>query len=165
MKTMGTISVTKLREKWASQDTIYELEKSFNKFVIKQDGCWNWNGCKKVKMKYGCLTFRGKEVMAHRASYMIYKGEIPNGLWVLHTCDNPSCTNPEHLWLGNALDNQRDKLSKNRHKVEKLSIDQVKEIKKLLSMDVMMKRICKDFNISRTTLHSIKTGKTWRDIN
>lgn len=165
MKNLGNTSVSNLRKRWESEDKIECLRKSFEKFVIKKDGCWDWSGCKKKKLKYGNLTFRGKSVIAHRVSYMIHKGEIPEGLWVLHSCDNPPCTNPDHLWLGNALDNQRDKLSKGRSVGEKLTIEKVKKIKRLLRDNVKNKIICKDYNISLTTLWCIKTEKTWRDIN
>jgi hypothetical protein len=164
MKNMANQSVTNLRERWAQENKVDALIKSLERFVIKKDGCWEWIGCTKKRPKYGSLTFRGKEIIAHRASYMAYKGEIPKGILVLHTCDNPPCTNPEHLWLGTHLDNERDKMAKGRHKGEKLNPDKVKEIKRLLSQGVLHKQICKDFNISTTTVHSIQTGKTWKDI-
>lgn len=170
---LGKLNKNKWEQKhneWNNEcrdDYIEIMKKAFEIFFTKTEYCWKWNGHTRGRknMNYGSFTFRGKDIMAHRASYFIYKGEIPNNMLVLHKCDNPPCVNPDHLWLGTYLENQRDKMSKNRHRGEKLNIDKVKEIKNLLRMGVLGTRICKDFNISTTTLHSIKKGKTWGDIN
>jgi len=155
-------SVVKMKEKWATEDTFVKLKESFDRFVVKKDGCWDWNGCKTDG--YGAFRFRGKHFKAHRASWIIHNGEISEGLWVLHKCDNRGCSNPEHLFIGNALDNQRDKMSKGRGVGEKLNPDLVREIKKLLRMGVKNIRIEKDFSISESTVTSIKLGRTWKDI-
>ena len=159
-------SVLNLREKWANENKIDSMKEAFEKFVQKEEYCWVWLGSKKgrINMDYGNFTFRGKGMMAHRASYNIYKGEIPDGVLVLHKCDVPSCVNPDHLWLGSYLDNQRDKMAKGRGTCEKLSPEKVSMIKGLLRMGVLGTRICNDFGISRTTLCSIKKGRTWKDI-
>ena len=78
------------------------------------DGCHIWTGSLSVK-GYGCTSVNGKSVRAHRVSYTVYNGEIPNGLIVCHRCDNPPCVNPAHLFLGTYLDNEQDKLSKGRN--------------------------------------------------
>lgn len=85
--------------------------------VAKSDGCWLWTGSRQ-RNGYGFL-FAGtrKEPhpeRAHRVSWRIHFGEIPDGLWVLHKCDNPPCVNPEHLFLGTRTDNMRDCARKGR---------------------------------------------------
>ena len=64
---------------------------------------------------YGRLKVDAKMEGSHRVSYEIYRGPIPDGLCVLHSCDNPSCVNPDHLWLGTNQDNIDDKVAKGRH--------------------------------------------------
>ena len=95
-----------------------ELVARFESKVVRDDcmpnGCHIWTGALSVK-GYGCTSVNGKGVRAHRVSYTIYNGEITHGLIVCHTCDNPPCVNPAHLFLGTYLDNEQDKLSKGRN--------------------------------------------------
>lgn len=76
-------------------------------------GCIEWQGRKSFD-GYGRVWFRGAEIGAHRVSYIMAIGEIPDGLYVCHTCDNRLCVNPEHLWLGTHIDNMNDMRSKGR---------------------------------------------------
>jgi hypothetical protein len=77
------------------------------------NGCWEWQRSKD-KDGYGYIKKDQKTTKAHRVSYELHYGPIENGLWVLHRCDNPSCVNPEHLWLGTAKDNSDDMIAKGR---------------------------------------------------
>lgn len=77
------------------------------------DDCWLWTGRRRLS-GYGTFTERGKTLVAHRRAYQIAKGQIPHGLVVRHTCDNPPCVNPNHLLVGTTRDNQRDKVERGR---------------------------------------------------
>ena len=78
--------------------------------------CWEWRASK-VTSGYGQIKGQapfGKRLKAHRVSYEIHKGPIPDGMFVMHTCDNPGCVNPDHLRAGTHSDNMRDMASKKR---------------------------------------------------
>jgi hypothetical protein len=80
-----------------------------------QTGCWLWTGAR--ARNYGHLRIGGRcgrHVYAHRLSFELHKGPIGKGQLVCHSCDTPTCVNPEHLFLGTALDNSRDKYRKGR---------------------------------------------------
>ena len=79
------------------------------------DGCWIWQGYK-IKNGYGRTTRNYKQILAHRLSYQLNIGDIPEGLCVCHTCDVRACINPDHLFLGTIKDNNQDKINKGRAK-------------------------------------------------
>lgn len=76
---------------------------------IIENGCWEWQGLRN-KNNYGQVG----HTSAHRFSYEFYKSKIPKGICVCHTCDNPPCVNPNHLWLGTRKDNNDDRDKKGR---------------------------------------------------
>lgn len=93
----------------------------FNGSLILDTPCWEWTASKK-NTGYGQLGngFGKAPLHAHRVSWEFHKGEIPKGLCVCHCCDNPSCVNPEHLFLGTAKDNAQDKIAKGRANVYRI---------------------------------------------
>jgi hypothetical protein len=137
-------------------------EERFWKKVEKTSTCWNWIGGKKGG-GYGEFGLNYKMVGAHKFSYELHKGKISNGKFVLHTCDNPGCVNPEHLFLGTQTDNMSDCVRKNRLNhfggMKILTKEQIKNIKKLYSMrEYKFSRINSTralaiaFSVSRTTI-------------
>jgi hypothetical protein len=136
------------------------------------NNCIEWIGAKQLK-GYGRFNPNGKAMGAHRFSYEHYIGSIPFGMHILHRCDNPSCVNHEHLFLGTNLENVRDMMSKkrNRHKKgedcthSKLKNIQVIEIKNLLSKGFGANEISKNLNIKRHYIESIKHNRAWNHIN
>jgi hypothetical protein len=124
------------------------LEK-FERHVIRQDECWSWRGSRH-KFGYGYVRHGDDTMLAHRISYELFVGPIPDGFHVLHKCDTPACTNPGHLYLGLDADNVRDKVSRNRQ-FRKLSEDDVADISMLRSWGVPLRVIAKEYGIHETT--------------
>lgn len=84
--------------------------------IDTQTGCWPWTAAVDYH-GYGRIQMGprgGGVIIAPRASWLIHNGPIPEGMCVLHRCDNPPCVNPDHLWLGTRSDNQRDMMAKGR---------------------------------------------------
>jgi len=103
-----------------------------NSIPVTETGCWLWDKyCDKGG--YGQAHVNNYPVRAHRLSYELYRGKIPYGKLVCHTCDVPSCVNPDHLFVGTSLDNVQDMTSKGRrgcpHPPCKISESQVKDIR------------------------------------
>jgi len=146
------------------------LEK-FEKMFIKTDSCWIWQGSRQNR-GYGHLCRRGGGFeLAHRVSYRFYKGDIPKGLNVLHKCDNPSCVNPNHLFLGSQKDNMHDMIKKGRKVVSRMfgeknpkslfSLDKVNQMRLLYSQGCKISEIHKIFGGSYQSIWYIIKGKNW----
>lgn len=127
--------------------------------------CWPWmmsNGS-----FYGQLYFKGKNYYTHRLSYTIFKGEIPEGLIIRHTCDNPCCVNPRHLILGTKSDNTLDALKRNRLPNHSLTEQDVIYIKTKIKEGIyygLMNELAFKFNVNRKAIYKIKAGITWKHI-
>lgn len=135
------------------------------------DGCHYWIG-HATDSGYGHFTINYKNIRAHRMSYMLYKGEITDGLVVCHTCDNTLCVNPDHLFLGTNKDNYLDMVKKGRRWItkvgeeagaSKLTEDQVKEILSLKGV-LSQSKIAKKFSVSQSNIWFIHNGKSWKNI-
>lgn len=88
-------------------------EQRFWKYVHKTESCWLWTGSKVSGRCGNCSAFSSGE-LAHRVSWRLHKGPIPEGLYVCHKCDNGFCVNPDHMFLGTQKDNMDDMISKGR---------------------------------------------------
>jgi hypothetical protein len=97
----------------------------------------------------------------------MFRGDIPEGMWVLHTCDIPSCVNPNHLFLGTPKDNVQDCIKKGRYNTgfRKLTKDDVRGIKKLLYLGRTQEEIAVTYNISPAMVWRIKIGLAWKDVD
>ena len=136
--------------------------------------CIEWNKSKD-RNGYGHRSFRGKNMLAHRVSWILAYGEIPNGLNVLHRCDNPSCVNPSHLFLGTQKDNIKDCQQKGRisresrnvgrtHGMSKLSEQTVIRIKMLHGI-IPARKVGEWIGMSGPWIGGIMRGDVWRHVN
>lgn len=82
-------------------------------FTSVDGGCWEWVRTLGPR-GYGAFSIKGRTYRAHRVSFAIFRGRDPGSFWVCHTCDNPLCVNPDHLWLGTPRDNNEDMRRKGR---------------------------------------------------
>lgn len=153
-----------------------ELTERLMRYVSPEPntGCWLWVGAAN-RGRYGVMRAETKSratVLAHRASWRIHFGEIPTAMFVCHRCDNPSCVNPSHLFLGTNADNMRDKQVKGRAPSgeaasnAKLTAAQVDHIRVILSTGVVtQQRIADAFGVSGSTIAYINTGHTWKETS
>lgn len=143
-------------------------ERLYNK-INKTSTCWNYTGYLD-KDGYGNFWYEGKNKGAHRVMWEIEnKTTIPEGYLICHKCDNPSCINPDHLFLGTTLDNIEDKIKKGRQPKgedagpSKLTRQQVEEIKyKYDKNNISYRKLGKEYKVSYNTVHLIITGKIWK---
>jgi hypothetical protein len=139
----------------------------FTDKLLISDECWGWisNGDPKHYPKF--KISKGVGIDAHRLSYQLFKGQIPDGYCVCHTCDNRRCANPSHLFVGTAQDNAVDATRKGRitpPRVAKLLDFQVAQIKRALREGKTHAAIALEFGVSRSTISNIAQGRCWQKV-
>lgn len=129
--------------------------------------CWAWGGYLN-KDGYGLFRCDGQMRLAHRVAFTIAWGEIPEGKYVMHRCDRPSCVNPDHLTYGTQADNMGDAKAKRRHAhgethaKAKLTEAKVERMRTLWATGLVKQtELARLFDISPITVHFVVAGKTW----
>ncbi len=140
------------------------------------DACWPWTGPRNGT-GYGRVWQDGAYRYAHRVAYEEAYGAIPDGLDICHTCDNPPCCNPAHLWAGTARENLRDAASKGRLRGwadgrngeavhnHKLTWDAVRAIRARQAAGESQHALAREYGVTQVNIHFIVTGKTWQLTN
>lgn len=145
------------------------IEERFWPHVNKSATCWLWTGTRSPR-GYGKIVFRGQHWRAHRVSWVLANGEIPDGLFVCHKCDTPACVRPEHLFLGTPRDNMLDAVAKNRAHVGVLNgratvgQDEVTEMFILHRAGWLQSEIGARFSLSQVHVGRILNGEAWASL-
>lgn len=146
----------------------------FLKYVVRDDatGCWNWTGHSRSG-GYGGFNIKDETALAHRASWILIRGKIPEGMDVLHRCiGNRKCVNPFHLYLGTDEENVRDRISQGRecHSVGErnhlavLTEQQVLWIRSFPYVPGVYSRLARAVGVTPATIRKISTGKMWKHL-
>jgi HNH endonuclease len=145
------------------------MTKNFWAQIEKTATCWFWTGVTNT-LGYGKIQLNKRFILVHRFMWRWFNGPIPDGLHVLHKCDEPLCVNPKHLFLGTQEDNVRDCIQKGRHRSgygeknrhAKLTEEDVKEIRKRIDMPAIA--LAKAFMVSINTIWAIKSLRSWKHV-
>lgn len=145
-----------------------ETTRFYQNFTTVKEGCWEWVGPVSSN-GYGHLGVAGKTLSAHRYAYKLLVGPIPEGMFVLHHCDNRLCVRPDHLFLGTQTDNVADKMKKGRHPrgtqlpQSKITEDNVREIL-LLKGKESSSSIAYRLGISKTEVCQVWKRRVWSHV-
>jgi len=155
---------------------VVTMEWLMQRVQVRDNGCWQWTGAKSEK-GYGIITTTSlkpprRHRRAHRIIWELVHSAIPDGMQVLHTCDNPGCINPAHLFLGTNADNMRDKVSKGRgtppphfygenHPKHKLTWASVDSMRSLAQTGQSLTSLSRQFGISLPVVSKIVRGELW----
>jgi hypothetical protein len=151
----------------------YVLDDRFWSKVSKNGNgeCWEWTACK-YQDGYGQFRVGESIKMSHRLSYQHHFGDIPNGMFVCHKCDNPKCVNPEHLFLGTHKENMTDMASKKRargargqsHHLSKMTPEKVKSLRTERANGASLNCLAKKYGISAPSVYNIVIRKNWAHL-
>lgn len=166
--------------------TLMDIPRFAAKIRVDPSGCWIWTGSK-VRKGYGNAFWIDKMRRVSRISLEITKGPIPDGFLACHTCDNPPCGNPYHLFAGTSFDNMRDMIAKGRDKIDtaafaayysshnylsgedagnaKLSRQQAQSLINDKAAGAWTYELVQKYKIGRTAVQSIVSGRTWHDLD
>lgn len=145
----------------------------FNNCVLSESGCIEWQGC--LIRGYGQIRVRkpsNKLFLTHRLSWILKNGEIPEGMDVCHTCDNPKCINSDHLFIGTRSENMKDMVSKGRQGntrgeksgMAKLDTNSIVEIKRLCASGVTQAVVASMYSVHPSHVSRIVSSKRWAHL-
>lgn len=159
---------TKKRQPLFHKDPNAFKVRFLQKTLRLENGCLEWMGARNER--YGKISINRSWTGAHRVSYQLFRGPIPEAMEVCHSCDNGFCVNPDHLWLGTHTDNMRDMSAKGRsgafkgekHRLAKLTSADIPVIFAMSRSGVSARDISEHFHVNNWTINNVLLGKTWR---
>lgn len=154
-----------MKVKRKSPCTMRSAQDRFWDYVDQSDDCWGWKGYK-TPAGYGLLRVGGRPgrmQRAHRLSWELHNGPIPEGLFVRHKCDNPSCCNPNHLCVGTRQDNMRDMKHRMRSHKTKLTWAKVSRIRFEYFRGISWNTLALQYGVRKETIQKIVHGFIWVD--
>lgn len=129
--------------------------------VKKSTGCWEWTGSK-CTQGYGVMWHEGRQRMTHRISFKLFVGEIPEGRFICHHCDNPACVRPSHLFAGSHRDNMADAARKGRW-LRRLNQDEAQRATELLRAGMAITKVQRALGVGDTEIIRRHTGSIPRN--
>lgn len=153
-----------------------DIERFKSKVVINKNDCWLWNGGR-YKRKNGNKSYGRfetklfpEEYLAHRISFLLFKGPIPESMFICHICDVENCVNPDHLFIGTAEANIKDMILKNRQASgenngsSKLKEYEVLAIRKSYSNGISLHDLAEKYNVYNTCIYKVIKRESWKHI-
>lgn len=139
-----------------------------NSIPEPNSGCWIWLKCLNHH-GYAHLTYKGKQHRGHRLSWETYHGPIPDGLLVLHRCDNRACVNPEHLFVGTYADNMGDMIKKGRDRHDRgerasRAILTERDVIEIRTSTLSLTELCKRYSAHRNTIDAVLKRQSWKHL-
>ena len=144
-------------------------DRFYKKVHKSENSCWLWIGSK-MTCGYGHFFFRGQYPAAHRVSWILNYGEIPDNYWVLHRCDVKACVRPEHLFLGTRQDNMDDMKAKQRQRFgeachnAKATVSLVRLIRECAFNGTTVATLTRKFGLKKHAVSCIVKRETWKHV-
>lgn len=155
------------KENLLNEKQIIRFESKFS--IGVGNSCWTWLGYRD-RDGYGNFCLNGRPYQAHRISWAYYNNkEIPKGMLICHTCDNPSCINPDHLFLGTPKDNMVDKYNKGRNvNVRGAAVGNSKlteqDVKHIRTSPMNNRVLAKELGVTHSLISAVQLRKCWKHV-
>lgn len=157
----------RVRRRKVHHDATNDERLRFHGWTVTESGCWEWGGRRDDK-GYGVLaTKKNKQAFAHRIAFDTWIEGVNPDLSVCHSCDNPPCINPSHLWQGTEGDNKDDMARKGRGNTVRLTPPVVQELRRKYPVPLargLVPKLARQYGISESAMRAVLNRKTWKNV-